>query len=287
MEHLNSSAAQALDLPDEIRIKLADNARWVGYTQAQKVLKKLDYLFTCTPTHRPPCLLLVGDTGNGKTVLLERYCQSHPEYEQPEDGRLVRPVLYMQAPHTPDEKSFYAGILEAIGAPYPANEHIINRQWRVIHLLKTVKVKVLVIDEIHNILSGTQKTHRNFLAVLRFLTNELRIPLVGAGIRTAQNAVGYDPQLSSRFEKVYLPRWQMGTEYLRLLASFERMLPLRRPSNLIQTSIAEELINRSKGTLGHLTILLRRAAMAAIENKSEYISLELLKEVDYSPESVD
>jgi chromosomal replication initiation ATPase DnaA len=280
MEHLNSSTAQALDLPDEIRMELADHTRWVGYTQAQKILKKLDYLFTCTPSHRPPCLLLVGDTGNGKSALLERYCQSHPNYEQPEDGRLLRPVLYVQAPHKTEEKAFYSGILEALGAPYPANEHIINRQWRVIHLLRAVKVRVLVIDEIHNILSGTQKTHRDFLAVLRFLTNELRIPLVGAGIRTAQNAVGYDPQLDSRFEKVYLPHWQMGTEYLRLLASFERMLPLKLPSNLTQDSIAQELMNRSKGNLAKLTMLLRRATMTAIENKVECINLSVLKQVD-------
>lgn len=228
---------------------------------------------------------MVGDTGNGKTVLLQRYCQSHPDYEQPEDGRLLRPVLYIQAPHAPDEKAFYISILEALGAPYPANEQIVNRQWRVVHILRAVQVKVLVIDEIHNILSGTQQTHRNFLAVLRFLTNELRISLVGAGIRTAQNAIGHDPQLNSRFEKIYLPKWQLGTEYLRLLASFERILPLKLPSNLMQKEIAQQLMSMSEGSLGELTIILRRATMAAIEDKSEHISLALLQHLDYVPQS--
>jgi hypothetical protein len=42
-------------------------------------------------------------------------------------------------------------------------------------------VKMLVIDELHNLLSGSRSQQRRLLNLLRWLGNELRIPLVGVG----------------------------------------------------------------------------------------------------------
>jgi hypothetical protein len=39
-------------------------------------------------------------------------------------------------------------------------------------------VRMLVIDEIHSMLAGTFREQRIFLNSLRFLANDLRIPLV-------------------------------------------------------------------------------------------------------------
>ena len=44
---------------------------------------------------------------------------------------------------------------------------------------------LLVIDELHNVLAGNSVNRREFLNLLRFLGNELRIPLVGVGTRDA------------------------------------------------------------------------------------------------------
>lgn len=38
---------------------------------------------------------------------------------------------------------------------------------------------MLVIDELHNVLAGNNVSRREFINLLRFLGNELRIPLVG------------------------------------------------------------------------------------------------------------
>ena len=42
---------------------------------------------------------------------------------------------------------------------------------------------MLVIDELHNILAGCHDQQREFLNVLRFLGNELKIRIVGVGKR--------------------------------------------------------------------------------------------------------
>jgi hypothetical protein len=69
---------------------------------------------------------------------------------------------------------------------------------------------------------------RHFLNVIKYLGNELQIPIVAAGTHDAFNAVQSDPQLSNRFEPALLRRWALTDEYLRLLASFEVALPLER-----------------------------------------------------------
>ena len=87
-------------------------------------------------------------------------------------------------------------------------------------LLITVKVtpvdvtdrdaaRALIIDELHNVLAGRGDTRREFLNLnlnlVRFLGNELRIPLVGVGTHEAYLAIRSDDQLENRFEPFLCP----------------------------------------------------------------------------------
>ena len=60
---------------------------------------------------------------------------------------------------------------------------------------------------------------REFLNLIRFLGNELRIPLVGVGTREAYLAIRSDDQLENRFEPFTLHRWEPDHEARSLLAS--------------------------------------------------------------------
>jgi transposase len=146
-------------------------------------------------------------------------------------------------------------------------------------------VRLLIIDEIHHILAGPINRQRQFLNVLKYLGNELKIPLVGVGTIDAVRTIQTDPQLANRFEPVALRRWQMNRDWQMLLASFERILPLRKPSQLAELSIATALLAWSEGTIGELASLLRTAATAAIETGEECITERLLKQIDWMPPS--
>jgi hypothetical protein len=78
-----------------------------------------------------------------------------------------------------------------------------------------------------------------------------------------------------------LPRWNFDTDFLRLLASFERMLPLRKPSSLHDASIATRLHSMSEGYLGELSTLLNLAAIAAVQSGCECIAPGLLSELKW------
>ncbi len=47
-----------------------------------------------------------------------------------------------------------------------------------------------------------------------------------------------DPQYASRFDVVNLPKWELNQDFLRLLVSYVRLLPLKKQSNLASKEIA-------------------------------------------------
>ena len=100
----------------------------------------------------------------------------------------------------PDERRFYQAILAQVFAPFRPSKTAGNLQFEVVQLLSTVGVKMLVIDEIQHVLAGPMLKQRHFLNVIKYLGNELQIPIVAVGTHDAFNAVQSDPQLSNRFE---------------------------------------------------------------------------------------
>jgi hypothetical protein len=160
------------------------------------------------------------------------------------------PIVAVQAPPLPDERRFYQAILAKVFAPFRPSKTAGNLQFEVVQLLSAVGTKMLIIDEIQHVLAGPMLKQRHFLNVIKYLGNELQIPIVAAGTHDAFNAVQSDPQLSNRFEPVVLRRWTMTDDYLRLLASFEVALPLERPSRLAQVTLARKILALSEGTIG-------------------------------------
>lgn len=270
--HLNEQARAALGLSDSERMDRVRHARWIGYTKAKEMLDKLDDLLTYPKRHRMPNLLIVGDTNNGKTMIINRFHQKHPAYDNTDGDGITLPVLVIQAPPVPDEVRFYNAILEKLFAPYKSSDRVDKKQFQVIRILTRLRTRMLILDEIHHIIAGNQNKQRHFLNTIKYLGNELQIPIVGVGTKDAYNAIQTDPQLANRFEPVVLPRWQMGTDYLKLLASFERMLPLKKPSNLVETSMALKLLSMSEGIIGELSAALTNAAVTAIKNGTESIN---------------
>jgi hypothetical protein len=229
---------------------------------------------------RKPNLLIIGPTNNGKSMLVEKFRRSYRPTQQPTGLAPTKSVLVMQMPSDPSVTRFYTTLLHA--ANVPASRLRSNRP-RVAELerhasswLCEIGTDVLVIDELHNLLAGNAPRRREFLNVLRFLGNELRIPLVGVGTHEAYLAIRSDDQLENRFEPMVLPRWCPDDQARSLLASFAAAFPLRRPSPISTPEMTEYLIARSEGTIGELANLLAEAAEIAITSGEESINTTTL-----------
>jgi hypothetical protein len=284
MEHLNEKTKELMISSSfEERIEAIKRFKWVGYTQSVDIFKKLDDLKNYPKVYRMPNLLLIGESNNGKTAILRKYNERNLPFIRESDSQVINPVLYVQAPPEPDEKRFYNIILDNLFAPTKTSEKIDSRQQRVLSVLRKLEVKLLMIDEIHHVLAGSPRKQRTFLNVIKFLSNELQIPIICAGTKDAFNAIQTDPQLANRFEPKVLPRWANDNEYKRLLLSFEKILPLRKESMLIENSISTNILNKSEGLIGEISRILELSAILAIESGKEKIDNQIINAIDYIP----
>ncbi|OUD34751.1 TniB family NTP-binding protein [Flavobacterium sp. FPG59] len=286
MKHLHDKTKDIINnYSDSERVMSIKKPKWIGYSQANSILSRFDELLNYPVNHRMPNILLVGDSNNGKTALLNKFLKVNQSFVEEETSKLVVPVLLIQAPPEPDERRFYNTILESLFAPYNSSEKIEMKQQRVIHLLKKVELRLLIIDEIHHVLAGNLSKQRSFLNVLKFLSNELRISMVCSGTKEAFNAIQTDPQLANRFEPKVLKKWRNDEEYLRLLASFERLLPLKEESLLIEPSISTKILAMSEGLIGEISRILELSSILAIESGLEKINKNILNNIDFVPPS--
>ncbi|WP_231904762.1 TniB family NTP-binding protein [Saccharothrix espanaensis] len=274
LAHLHESARRIARLPDEERVRYVRADRWIGYPRATAALERLETLFSWPSKQRMPNLLLIGPTNNGKSMIIEKFRRFHPPISH--EDREEIPVLVVQMPSEPSINRFYTALLAALGAPLRARYRLAELEQLVLRLLRAASVRTLVIDELHNVLGGRGEARRESLNLLRFLGNELRIPLVGVGIRDAYLAIRADDQLENRFAPFTLPRWEPDADACSLLASFAASFPLRRPSPIANPEMATYLLTRSEGTIGELAGLLTDAAVAAIESGEEFINQRTL-----------
>jgi hypothetical protein len=151
--------------------------------------------------------------------------------------------------------------------------------------MRIAGVRILVIDELHNLLAGQRLQQRRFLNLLRWLGNELCIPLVAAGTVEALRAIQSDDQLANRFSPFALPPWRMGEEYLRLLNTLEALLPLREPSHLVEPALAKKILALGEGILGEFVTVVTGAAAEAITSGEEHIHLGTLDRLVFVPPS--
>lgn len=282
-DHLSPAARSIADLPPLERLAHMHGQWWVAHPHAEAALSRLDTALRFGPGRiRPPNLLLVGPTNNGKSMIAEKFRRLHPPAPSPCGRHEVVPVVVMQMPTEPSVRRFYASILGALNAPISFALPGERLERHTLDLLRAVGARMLIVDELHNLLAGTHRRRAEFLNMLRFLGNTLRIPIVGLGTKQAQIAVRSDDQLENRFEPLPLPAWQDDGVFARLLASFERALPLCQRSGLADAPELRSLVlRRSTGLIGEVAALLTAATAHALLHGRERIDRTMLDGCDY------
>ena len=188
----------------------------------------------------------------------------------------------MQMPPEPDEKSFYTQLLSSLDAPVRTSMNVHQMRHIVRDLLGFVGARMLIIDEVHTLLASTYRQQRILLNTLRYMANELRIPLICAGTSDAKIALTTDEQLADRFEAYDLPLWQNDEAFMRLLVSFQSTFPLRRSSDLTSSASRRVLLDRTRGVTVRIVRLLEALAVDAVKTGKEQIDLDSLSNLRVS-----
>jgi hypothetical protein len=279
LSHLSAPTRELAFQDAKARIQSVQTARWVAFPRAGIAVEELERRFHYPTCARMPCMLLYGDSGMGKTMILEKMERQHPKSYDEHQGITKRPVLIVQMPASPDERRFYTRILEVLGAPYSMREQIGVLEGRVIRLLSELGTQLLFIDEVHHLLAGSHRDQRRALNLLKFLTNELKIVIVAVGTSDAFHALQTDVQVANRFEPLLIPRWTQTEAFRAFVVAYGKLLPLRKPSAFGEPDMIRALITQSAGITGRVTGLLGRAAEIAIRDGSEVIDPTIVARV--------
>ena len=279
--HLLPNTAAMADESDSARVTYLDAQRWIPYDRADAILAHMEDMFNHPRTVRMPSLLITGDSNNGKSSLVDHFVQRHPAEENPNGPNIFCRVLRVECVPRPTEGAFYDSILSALSKRTRPNQLPVDKLRDVVDLLAQIETKILIVDEINNILACTLGTQRTFLNALKYLSNVCRLSIVATGTHEAARVVTTDPQIGSRLVPMQLPVWQFDRTYRELLASFEQLLPLKEPSLLSSKALALQIHSRTDGTIGSTAELLNSASKWAIKKKLEKIDEKAVASCDY------
>lgn len=283
LSHLVPEARTIAELNDAQRIKSIQRDRWVNYSRATEALERLERLLDTPKRERMPCMVLHGDSNIGKSLIITKFVRKHPPYFDKDRGVEQRDVVAMQMPATPEQHRFYSALLYELNAPVGGRATVSELERLARSLLKKMAPKMLIVDEVHHLLSGSHREQRASLNLLKYLANDLKISVVLVGTSDAPVALETDPQMSSRFSPFEIPRWRESDDFRRLLTAFERTIPLRKASDLGQRPIVQFLLSASNGLTGEVARLLCEAATMAIRDRSEKMTLLHLERAAHAP----
>lgn len=277
LTHLLPEVSAVAALTQQERIDYIGQDRWLPYRKAEEVLALLEDLVNRPRVKRPTSLMLLARSGNGKSHILGRFSELHPGQPNIHGPHIIAPVMMIEVMPSARDKDLYKEILFLLNRPIPRGAAVDECRDAAVAILRTVQTKVLLIDEINNLLSGSVARQREFMFSLKYLSNLLQMSIVVAGTPESRQLVRLSDQLENRFQSVGLPIWSDIDELRVLLANFEQVLPLREPSGLSRRGTATLISSFGVDTIGAVSALLNACAIEAIKHGQERITEDILR----------
>ncbi|MEO8000673.1 MAG: TniB family NTP-binding protein [Arenimonas sp.] len=230
----------------------------------------------------PICIHLSGETRTGKSCVVKDFLDNFlPEIR--EDGRR-QTVVYAVAPAKGTIKSVLERLLQGLGDPYWNRGTESNQTGRLLHLLKAVDCKMIVLDEFQHLADKSQKFKLSLVSDwLKTLVDTNDFGLIAVGLPTSKSVINANAQLAARFDATLtmpLFDWRdaaLRVQFKGLLQAFEKQLhPFELPSLKVEDT-AFRFFLATSGRVGLLAKLMDRAVKNAIRSNTTKIRLEDLQ----------
>jgi len=282
-----------------------DPSQWRNMTKAQRIdmvehlllyhvrfnalLARIDYCARFggeIETKNPPCLAILGNTGAGKTTLIDAWLEKAPLRTMETAEGVIIPYLYVLVPSSPKKKGAVSAFLRALHDPNPSRGTEWDMISRVHRLIKRCKVQVIFVDEFQHLRDkDTQKVVHAIADFLKDIINQAHIPMILAGkLGEAESILVANSQLDRRVGTplVLEPfEWDRGRpeetikEFRTLMREIDRALPLDL-SDLQNEETAFRFFYASDGYLGWIMEIIREAAIRAIDTDCHCLNTPLL-----------
>lgn len=143
-------------------------------------------------------LLVLGESGTGKTTLCRLFVERYPKQVLPE--RDVIPVLYVSVPAAATIAGTVEAILAALGDPNPERGTVPAKTARAVRIARGCGVDMLLCDESQHI-QDRGRTHSQYFVGdwLKTFMDALGSPVVLLGLPRTQSLLQVNEQLRRRF----------------------------------------------------------------------------------------
>jgi len=218
-------------------------------------------------------MLLVAQTGSGKTTVLQYYENRFPRIETTRGARI--PVLRVDTPESPSVKTLAEAILFAMGDPAAAKGTASEKTNRIIHFFKECCVELLLIDEFQHFFDGHRITESKRVSDwLKNLINRVGIPVILAGLPRSIAVVNANPQLRRRFGAPHymqpfgFDNQEEQLEFRGVLKGIQSRLPV--PCiDLSEANMAQRFYFASHGLLDYVVKIIDDAVSRACPDSGE------------------
>lgn len=264
----------------EEKIKLVDGIRVMhpGFVTALSLIEETHN--EGRVTNHPLSMLVYGDSGSGKTTVLETYLASNMHVEEIYSTRgkeTRRNILHASISSPATYVGLTEDLLRQLGDRYPTKGTATHKRERLSELIGKYKVELIMLDELQHFVDRDKK--QVVLRVsdfLKSLMNELKVPIVLFGLEDSMDVLKVNPQISRRVPTRWeLKPFEYDDEFETFLLELDNQLldVFEKQSHLSESDVAERLYYATAGVVNSIMLLVRRAAKSAIMKGRECIEM--------------
>ena len=214
---------------------------------------------------------VVGESRTGKTMACDAY-RLRNKPQQIAGKPPTVPVIYLQIPGECGAKELFGIILRHLKYQVVKGT-VADLRERTLQVIKGCHVEMLIIDEAHRFKPKT-------FAEVQDIFDKLQISVILVGTDRLDTAIKRDEQVYNRFRACYRFGKLSGEDFERTVKIWEQqVLKLPTPSNLTGKKMMIALGEATGGYIGLMDMILREAAIQALQNGLVKIDLKTLKEV--------
>lgn len=286
---MDANFLKQFDNPNHAKVAALDNI----FVTHRGMMKAINGITQCMSWSResrePKGFVLTGLGGAGKTTICEFILKLYPPEEMILNGARIRtvPAFYTSVPSPCSIKSLASNMLEELGDPTPEKGTASGLTKRLCKLLVECETRVILLDELHNLLRTKERGQTKAEEVrdwLRSLTNKAKVMICLVGTPSCEAILQTgDGQMERRFaHRCQLRDLSCGTStkegelkgFLQELAGkYSSSLGLTGMPDFSSHELTAKMWAATSGRPAFVTLLLQTATRCALDARRTAVTI--------------